>query len=167
MEHVHVYAHVYLCACSVLYLPCGPIIVTYAVHCRILRSDSTLIMSMLEKSSAEFFQCCGTISLSCLEESFFLCCVSVFSIYSVLCRVVLGLEVGIVDEDTTRCSFKNQRSLSHFAHSFQREKHSLISVVTLVSFARVNQFDSKGIQVHIVDSHLHQASYHMAPWLLS
>ena len=113
MERLHVYAHVYLCTSSVLYSSRGPIIVTYAVHCRILRSDSTLIMSMLEKSSAEIFQCCGTISLSCLEESFFLCCVSVFSIYSVLCRVVLGLEVGIVDEDTMRCFFKNQKSLSH------------------------------------------------------
>ena len=108
------------CACAPVsmrmlsvYLPRGPIIVTYAVHCRILRSDLTLIMSMLEKSSTEIFQCCGTISLSCLEESFFLCCVSVFSIYSVLRRVVLGLEVGIVDEDTTHCFFKNQRLLSH------------------------------------------------------
>ena len=31
-----------LCARSVLYLPRGPIIVTYAVHCRALHSDSTI-----------------------------------------------------------------------------------------------------------------------------
>ena len=32
MERLHVHAHVYLCACSMLYLPRGLIIVTYAVQ---------------------------------------------------------------------------------------------------------------------------------------
>ena len=66
-------------------------------------------MSMLKKSLAN----CGTTLLSSLnislEEDFLLCCVSVFVVYSVLRRVVLDLEVGIVDKGTMRCLVKNQR----------------------------------------------------------
>ena len=69
-------------------------------------------MSMLEKSLAN----CGTTLLSSLnislEESFLLCCVSIFVAYSALRRVVLDLEVGIIDKSTMRCLFKNQRSQS-------------------------------------------------------
>ena len=69
-------------------------------------------MSMLEKSLAN----CGTTLLS-LTEGFLLCCISAFVAYSALHRVVLDLEVSIVDKGTMQCLFKNQRSLS-MLHAF-------------------------------------------------
>ena len=65
-------------------------------------------MSMLEKSLTN----CGATFLSSLnislKEGFHLC-MCIFSAYSALGRVVLNLEVGIVDKGTMRCLFKNQR----------------------------------------------------------
>ena len=63
-------------------------------------------MSMLEKSLTN----CGTTFLSSLNISLkegFLLCMCIFSAYSALGRVVLDLEVGIVDKGTMRCLFKN------------------------------------------------------------
>ena len=87
-------------------------------------------MSMLEKSLAN----CGTTLLSSLnislEEGFPLC-MYVFSAYSALGRVVLDLEVGIVDKGTMRCLFKNQRSQS-MPHAFKFHPFSLYSNIGLV-----------------------------------
>ena len=86
---------------------------------------------MLEKSLAN----CGTTLLSSLnislEESFLLCCVSIFVAYSALRRVVLDLEVGIIDKGTMRCLIKNQ-GLQSMPHAFKFRPFSLYSNVGLV-----------------------------------
>ena len=128
----------------------------------------------------------------------FISCAAFLSSLSILCITLLHwlkcLEVVSVDESTTRCHFKTQRSLSvlhtftfrvdestmrcHFKtqrslsvlHAFTfrpffpSEKCSLISIITTVSFVSIRRQRNLSARLSF---HLQQTNYHMAPRALS